>query len=149
VPGGDRRARGILHAGDQQADDLINDIRRRREQAHEELRAAERTRADVEELRRRAARALRDAEPTRRDARDRATAEVEVELQEARELARQLQRTQHGVAAPTRDEARELSTKISTALDETGVPAASASRRRHRCSSHGQSGRATGPRPLA
>jgi DNA mismatch repair protein MutS2 len=112
-------ARGILHAGDQQADDLINDIRRRREQAREELTAAERTRADVEELRRRAARALREAEQTRRDARDHATAEVEQELQEARELARRLQRTPHGVAAPTRDEAREASTKIAAALDET------------------------------
>jgi DNA mismatch repair protein MutS2 len=112
-------ARGILHAGDQQADDLINDIRRRREQASEELTAAERTRSDVEELRRRAARALREAEETRRDARDRATAEVEHELQEARDLAKRLQRTQHGVAAPTRDEAREASTKIAAALDET------------------------------
>lgn len=112
-------ARRILHAGDQQADDLINDIRHRREQAREELSAAERTRADVEELRRRAARALREAEITRREARDRATAEVEAELQEARELARRLQRTRHGVAAPTRDEAREASTKISAALDET------------------------------
>ncbi len=112
-------ARRILHAGDQQADDLINDIRHRREQAREELSAAERTRADVEELRRRAARALREAEITRREARDRDTAEVEAELQEARELARRLQRTRHGVAAPTRDEAREASTKISAALDET------------------------------
>jgi DNA mismatch repair protein MutS2 len=120
VPGGViEEARGILHAGDQQADDLINDIRLRREQAREELTAAERTRADVEELRRRAARALREAEQARREARDRATAEVEQELQEARELAKRLQRTQHGVAAPTRDEAREASTKIAAALDET------------------------------
>jgi DNA mismatch repair protein MutS2 len=112
-------ARGILHAGDQQADDLINDIRRRREQAHAELTAAERARADVEELRRRAARALREAEQTKREARDLATAEVEQELQEARELARRLQRTSHGVEVPNRDEAREAATRISAALDET------------------------------
>lgn len=112
-------ARDILHAGDQQADDLINDIRRRREQAQEELASAERTRHDVEELRRRAARALREAEQTRSEARLRATEEVERELQEARELARQLQRPARPGGGPDRDEAREASTKISAALDET------------------------------
>jgi len=114
-------ARSILHAGDQQADDLINDIRRRREQAQAELAHAERTRADVEELRRRAARALREAEITRREARERATAEVERELEEARELARRLQRPVRPGSgeAPTPDEAREAATKISAALDQT------------------------------
>ncbi|HYH11189.1 MAG TPA: endonuclease MutS2, partial [Thermomicrobiales bacterium] len=114
-------ARGILHAGDQQADDLINDIRRRREQAQTELDQAERTRADVEELRRRAARALREAEQTRREARERATEEVERELEEARELARRLQRpTRPGSTdVPTQDEAREAATKIAAALDQT------------------------------
>ncbi len=114
-------ARDILHAGDQQADDLINDIRRRREQAQSELSQAERTRADVEELRRRAARALRDAEQTRREARDRATDEVERELQEARELARSLQRPSRpgGAEGTTPDQAREATSKIAAALDQT------------------------------
>jgi DNA mismatch repair protein MutS2 len=113
-------ARGILHAGDQQADDLINDIRRRREQAGHELATAERTRADVEELRRRAARALREAEQARREAREQATAEVERELQEARELARQLQRpVRPDGGGPSREEARAASTRIAAALDET------------------------------
>lgn len=114
-------ARNILHAGDQQADDLINDIRRRREQAQTELESAERTRADVEELRRRAARALRDAERNRLEARDRATAEVEQELQQAREVARQMQRPRSSiVTVPDRaEDARESSRKIATALEET------------------------------
>lgn len=110
-------ARDILHAGDQQADDLINDIRRRREQAQDELASAERTRSDVEELRRRAARALREAEQTRLEARDKAMAEVEQELQEARELARQV--TRSAATRPTAGDATEASTRIAAALDET------------------------------
>jgi DNA mismatch repair protein MutS2 len=113
-------AQQILMAGDQQADDLINDIRRRREQAGEELAAAERTRADVEALRRRAARSLREAETARREARDRATEEVERELQEAREIARRLQRPARPGAAPaTSDEAREATSRLTAALEET------------------------------
>lgn len=111
----------ILHAGDRQADDLINDIRKRREQAAEELASAERSRADVEELRRRAARALRDAEQTKREAREVATAEVERELQGARALVAELERSRSITArgeqgAPS---AREASTQISEALDVT------------------------------
>ncbi len=114
-------AQSLLLAGDQQADDLIADIRRRREQAGAELATAERTRADVEELRRRAARALREAELARREARDSATAEVERELHDARELARSLQRSSMAgnAAGPTREEAREASTRLAAALDET------------------------------
>lgn len=111
----------ILHAGDQQADDLINDIRRRREQATEELADAKRARSDVEELRRRAARSLREAEQTRREARDVATLEIERELQGARTLLADLERARAmarpEVSPPT--STRDVSAQIAEALDST------------------------------
>lgn len=115
------RADEILHAGDQQADDLINDIRRRREQAIEELADAKRARSDVEELRRRAARSLREAEQTRREARDVATLEIERELQGARTLLADLERDRAmampEVSPPT--STRDVSAQIAEALDST------------------------------
>jgi len=115
------QANDILHAGDRQADDLINDIKLRREQAADELASAEQTRADVEELRRRTARALRDAEQTRREAREVATAEVERELESARAVVIELER-QRGLApqgAPADPSTRTASTRINEALDQT------------------------------
>ncbi|CAN5682433.1 endonuclease MutS2 [soil metagenome] len=115
------QANDILHAGDQQADDLINDIRRRREQAAQELASAERTRADVEELRRRAARSLREADQTRREAREVATLEIEQELQSARSLLAELERTRANAdrERPPGSSTREVSAQIADALDAT------------------------------
>ena len=115
------QANEILHAGESQADDLINDIRLRREQAQEELARAEQTRQDVEELRRRSARALRDADQIKREARDAATAEVEQELKEARQLIAEIERSR-GMAARAEQApsvTRDTSARLSEALDQT------------------------------
>lgn len=73
-------AEGYLDPGEGRTEELIDDIRARREEITREL---ERTRMAEEEarlLRRRAAQSLREAEEIRRNARDEAIAEVEAEL---------------------------------------------------------------------
>ncbi|MGI8484882.1 MAG: endonuclease MutS2 [Thermomicrobiales bacterium] len=85
-------AEGYLDPGEGRTEELIDDIRERREEITREL---ERTRMAEEEarmLRRRAAQSLREAEEIRRNARDEAIAEVERELATVRTSLREAER---------------------------------------------------------
>ena len=86
-------AEEYLDPGEGRTEELIDDIRARRDEIAREL---ERTRTAEEEartLRRRAAHALREAEETRRNAREEAVAAVEAELAEVRATIRELERS--------------------------------------------------------
>jgi len=74
------------------ADALLEDIRRRRDEAEAMQRQASQTRAEVDRLRSRAANELREAENVRRGAREEALTAAEAELGEARQSLRRLDR---------------------------------------------------------
>lgn len=85
-------AAGMLDPDDEDAQQLIDDIRTRRDDITSELARAKQADDDARELRRRAARVLREAEEIKKQARAEAIAEVEAELSEAREAARDINR---------------------------------------------------------
>lgn len=86
------QAGALLDPEDEDAAQLIDDIRSRRDDITAELNRAKQADEDARELRRRAARVLREAEDIKRQARAEAIAEVEAELQDAREAAREIDR---------------------------------------------------------
>ncbi|MCO5215085.1 MAG: endonuclease MutS2 [Thermomicrobiales bacterium] len=85
-------ASAMLDPDDEDAQQLIDDIRTRRDDISTELAKAKQADDDARELRRRAARVLREAEEIKRQARAEAIAEVEAELSDAREAAREINR---------------------------------------------------------
>lgn len=86
------QAQGMLDPDELRVDALLQDIRRRREEAEAVLERANERDAAAKRLREQARRELREAEQARRAARDEALAEAEVELAEARETMKRLQR---------------------------------------------------------
>jgi len=74
------------------ADALLEDIRRRRDDAEAMQRRASETRADADRIRSQAANELKEAERERREAREEALAAAEVELSDARQSLRRLDR---------------------------------------------------------
>lgn len=86
------QASSLLDPDDEDAQQLIDDIRTRRDDISAELAKARQADDDARELRRRAARVLREAENIKREARAEAIAEVEAELASAREAAREIDR---------------------------------------------------------
>lgn len=86
------QAGALLDPDDEDAQQLIDDIRTRRDDITAELEQARQADDDARELRRRAARVLREAENIKRVARAEAIAEVEAELASAREAAREIDR---------------------------------------------------------
>ena len=86
------QARALLDPDDEDAQQLIDDIRTRRDDITAELAKVRQADDDARELRRRAARVLREAENIKREARAEAIAEVEAELSAAREAAREIDR---------------------------------------------------------
>lgn len=86
------QAESLLDPDDEDAQQLIDDIRTRRDDITAELEKAKQADEDARELRRRASRVLREAENIKREARAEALAEIEQELSEAREAAREIDR---------------------------------------------------------
>ncbi len=86
-------ARQLLDPGDGRTEQLIEQIRQRRDDITEQLRSAQQAEEEARSLRRRAAQSIREADQIRRTARDEAIAEVEAELATAREAIRELERT--------------------------------------------------------
>jgi len=119
-------ADSMLDPGDGDTAQLIDDIRSRRDEITRELSSVKRAEEEVRELRRRAARTLREAEEMRRNARDEAIAEVQGELESAREAARQISRQQ--VARPTGQEPDRQ--QMARALKEAEETVKSAQRRK-------------------
>lgn len=87
-----KSAESLLDPDDEDAQQLIDDIRTRRDDIAQELEKARQADDDARELRRRAARVLREAEQIKQRARAEAIAEVEQELAAAREAAREIDR---------------------------------------------------------
>jgi DNA mismatch repair protein MutS2 len=108
-------AESLLDPGDEDAQQLIDDIRTRRDDITRELDKAKQADEEARELRRKAARVLREAEQIKREARQEALAEVQVELAEAREMVREIDRQRtRSVAMPLPDR-RELQQTLKAA----------------------------------
>lgn len=86
-------ATALLDPGDGRAEQLIDDIRRRRDDIAAQLEATRQAQEEARILRRRAAQSIREAEEIRAAARSDAIAEVERELASAREAVRELERS--------------------------------------------------------
>lgn len=98
-------ARDLLEPGDGRTEDLIDQIRQRRDDITEQLRVAQRTEEEARTLRRRAAQSIREADEIRQNARDEAIAEVEDELAAARQAIRDLERSRSFISAVRPDRA--------------------------------------------
>jgi DNA mismatch repair protein MutS2 len=96
------RAAALLNPDELRADALLEDIRRRRDEAESALERAKAIEKEAEQLRRIANRELREAEQQRLTARVEALAQAEVELDEVRQTLRRLQRDR-GVVAATKE----------------------------------------------
>jgi DNA mismatch repair protein MutS2 len=95
-------AAGMLDPDELRADTLLQDIRRRRDEAEVVLRSARERDREIERLRAEIETERRSAELARQNARQEALAEAEVELAEVRDTLRRLQRDREMVGA-TRD----------------------------------------------
>ncbi len=93
------QASTLLDPDEVRVDALLQDIRRRRDDAGDMVARAETAIADADQLRRSTERELREAERERQGARAEALAEAEAELAEVRETLRRLQRDRDMVAA--------------------------------------------------
>lgn len=89
-------ARTLLDPGDEDTEQLIDDIRSRRDDITRELERTRQTEEEAMQLRLKAARVLREAEEMKRTARDAAIAEVQEELAGARQTARDIDRQRTG-----------------------------------------------------
>lgn len=93
------QASTLLDPDEVRAEALLQDIRRRRDEAESRLGEAETAVAEANELRLAAARERQAADQERQQARAEALAEAEAELAEVRETLRRLQRDRNTVAA--------------------------------------------------
>jgi DNA mismatch repair protein MutS2 len=85
-------ASGLLDPDELRVDSLLQDIRRRRDEADVALERARVAEEEARTLRRRAARELREADRIRQEAHGAALTEAEAELEEARATLKRLQR---------------------------------------------------------
>ncbi|MBA3417059.1 MAG: Smr/MutS family protein, partial [Chloroflexia bacterium] len=92
------RAAGLIDPDEVRADALLQDIRRRRDEADAIVTRAKGAEQSAAQLRRLAARELRQAEQERQTARAEALAEAEAELAAVRDTFRRLQRDRETVA---------------------------------------------------
>ena len=99
----------LLDPGDGRTEQLIEQIRQRRDDIDRHLQSIRQTEEETRSLRRRAAQSIRDADEIRRNARDEAIAEVEAELADARQAIRELERARSfpAPAQPERIAVRE------------------------------------------
>ncbi|HKG24658.1 MAG TPA: endonuclease MutS2, partial [Thermomicrobiales bacterium] len=95
-------ASALLNPDELRADSLLQDIRRRRDEADATLERARGFEKEAEQLRRIASREVREAEQQRLTAREEALAQAEAELAEIRETLRRMQRDR-GVVAATKE----------------------------------------------
>lgn len=93
-------AQTMLDPGDGRTEQLIDDIRERRDEITVHLEAARQAREEARLLRRRAAQSIRDAEDMRQQAREEAIAEVQAELEDARAAIQELGRVRSLASVP-------------------------------------------------
>jgi DNA mismatch repair protein MutS2 len=96
------RASGLLDPDEVRADALLQDIRKRRDEAEQVLARAREAEQSAQQLRRIAVKELREAERQRGEARAEALAQAEAELAQVRETLKVLQRDR-GTVALTRE----------------------------------------------
>jgi DNA mismatch repair protein MutS2 len=97
-------------------DALLQDIRKRREEAEEALGRARQTEEEADNLRRRLSRELREAEEERRAARQEAYVAAESELADAREALKRLQRDRELVGV-TREHVEQRRQEVDRAAE--------------------------------
>ena len=100
-----KEAEAYLDPGEGGAEDLIDDIRERRNEITRELERTKAAEEEARQLRRRAAQSLREAEELRRAAREEAIAEVEAELADVRNALRESSRQRNAAPAGPRPQA--------------------------------------------
>jgi DNA mismatch repair protein MutS2 len=110
------RASAMIDPNEVRADALLEDIRRRRDEAEVLLKRARTAEDEANQLRRKANQELRDAELERRSAREQALAEAQTELDEVRQTLRRLQRDRETGAA-TREQVEERRVEVEKAAD--------------------------------
>lgn len=93
------RAGALIDPNEVRADALLEDIRRRRDEAESLLNRARQTESEANQVRRKAREELREAEAERRSAREQALAEAQEQLDEVRQTLRRLQRERDTPAA--------------------------------------------------
>lgn len=96
-------AAALVDPTEVRADALLEDIRRRRDEAEALQGSARKARSDADRIRSQAAAELREAERVRRDAREEALAAAEAELSDARQSLRRLERERLTQPAQPRD----------------------------------------------
>ena len=111
------QAQGMLDPDELRVDALLQDIRRRREEAEAALERAQDRDAAAKRLREEARRELRDAEQVRRAAREDALAEAEAELAEARETMKRLTRDRDALNL-SREHLEERRREVDRATDD-------------------------------
>lgn len=122
------RAGALIDPTEVRADALLEDIRRRRDEAERLLARARQTEQEVNQLRRKANTELREAESERRGAREEALQQAQAELDEVRQTLRRLQRDRD-LPAPQREHVEERRKEAETAaqivrtFQRTRVPA--------------------------
>jgi DNA mismatch repair protein MutS2 len=109
-------ASGMLDPDDLRVDSLLQDIRRRRDEADAYLQRAHAEEEQARGLRDTAARELQQAEYARREARTEALAEAESELEEARETLKRLRRDRESLQI-TREHLDERRREVDRATD--------------------------------
>ncbi len=98
------------------ADQLLQDIRKRRDEADAAIERARESEREAQQLRRLAARQLREAQQERQTARAEALEQAETELAEVRDTLRRLQRDREVVAA-TREHVDQRRQEVDRAAD--------------------------------
>lgn len=107
-------ARSLLSPDEARVENLLQDIKKRRQDVDAALERARAVERDAQQLRRLAARQLRQAEEERQTAREDALAEAESALEEAREALRRLQRDRDLVTV-TRDHVQQRKREVDEA----------------------------------
>ena len=110
-------ASGLLDPDELRVDSLLQDIRRRRDEADALLERARGEAEQAEAVRRSVEQELREAEHARREARGEALAEAEAELQQAREAFKRLQRDRDSLQI-AREHLEERRREVDRAADQ-------------------------------
>lgn len=106
----------LLDPNELRVEEVLQDIRKRREEVDASLARAKSAEEDAKELRRLSSRALREAEQQRQVAREEALAEAEHELTQAREALRKLQRDREMIAV-TREHVEQRRQEVDQASE--------------------------------
>lgn len=109
-------AAGMVDPDEQRVDTLLQDIRRRRDEADAYLQRARAIKHESDATRDAADRALQEAEKQRREARDEALTAAEAELAEARDTLKRLQRDRETVQV-AREHLEERRREVEQAAD--------------------------------